>query len=278
MGTAVMSTSEIKPMRSGDFGACLALACAALLCLQAALTESAQAADLDGYQTYDRRAYPAEDSRYADIYEIPRRDGYREPDFRRDDIAADGYREDRRYDARNDRYDRHPGYEYSTRPAVSDRYVPREHDTRFFREQRHAHRYVDRVPDDRPLSLKDTPRLSEPSAVPSRYERDRYESYSRETHRRYDMRAYDAEHTRERHVRFRDDNDRYERACLQRREIKRSLRNDGWRGFLDFELRRDLARVNARRSFDGRRFILTLDSCTGDIIAALPIEPRYNRW
>ncbi len=274
-----MSERANNPSHRYGFGASIGLVCAALLCFQAAAAVSAQAADLYGTRTYDRQAYPAEDPRHADIYEIPRRDRYQEADVRRDDrrdgIRTDVYREDRSYDSR---YDRDESYEHTTRPAVSGRYVARDHDPRFFRDDRQPDRYADRVPEDLPLSLKDSPPLKETFAEPSQYETDRYESYGRERHPRHEVREFKAERYHKPHVHHRDAYDRYERACMGRRDIKRALRSEGWRGFVDFDLGRDRARVNARRNFDGRRYILTLDSCTGDIIAALPIERRYNRW
>ncbi len=268
-------------------GAGLAIAIAALIGLQAAAASSALAADLYGNGAYDRRAYASDDPRYDEIYEVPRRDRYVET-YEHPDVRGDKRHYDDRYDRQEprERYQEpRDRYQDAARPFVPDRYVARDFPRRIYRNDPHADSYADRVPSPPALSLKDSPAAEAPYAGPTgyhadRYEAGRYEAYARDRYRRHDARVYGTDAYRgTAPPRYRDDFDR-QRACLARSDIKRSLRSEGWRGFVDFDFGpgSHRARVNARRTFDGRRFILTLDGCTGDIIAALPIEPRYDRW
>jgi hypothetical protein len=61
--------------------------------------------------------------------------------------------------------------------------------------------------------------------------------------------------------------------CLAKDEISYNLERDGWREFHDPQvIDRGTAYVKARRQ--GRMFQLKLDRCSGDIIAARPIDQR----
>jgi hypothetical protein len=62
-------------------------------------------------------------------------------------------------------------------------------------------------------------------------------------------------------------------GCLQKDEISLNLERDGWRDFHDPQvIDRGTAFVKARRH--GRTFQLKLDRCSGDIIAARPVDHR----
>jgi hypothetical protein len=62
-------------------------------------------------------------------------------------------------------------------------------------------------------------------------------------------------------------------GCLAKDEISYNLERDGWRDFHDPQvIDRGSAFVKARRQ--GRAFQLKLDRCSGDIIAARPIDQR----
>ena len=274
----------------------------ALVGLHLAATSPARAADLYGTGTYERHAYPADDPRYSEIYEIPRHDRYD------DAYAPNEVRRDERYD--DGRYvsqDRRDRYYDAGRPIEPDRYVARDvardngryvdrddarygardYERRIYRDAPPPDGYAERAAGSPPLSLKDSPAAAEPYAAPTHDKADRYDErrfgrydYDSGRVRSHDLRGYRDDPYRRAPPRYRNDFDRRDYVCLGRRDMKRALRSDGWRGFIDFDFSpgSDRARVNARRTFDGRRFILTLDGCTGDIIAALPAEPRYNRW
>ena len=55
----------------------------------------------------------------------------------------------------------------------------------------------------------------------------------------------------------------------------RRLFRDGWHEFHGLELRGPKARVRAR-SDDGRLFALTIDRCSGEIVAARQVEYRHT--
>ncbi len=62
-------------------------------------------------------------------------------------------------------------------------------------------------------------------------------------------------------------------SCLAKDEISYNLERDGWRDFHDPQvIDRGTAYVKARRQ--GRTFQLKLDRCSGDIIAARPVDHR----
>jgi hypothetical protein len=62
-------------------------------------------------------------------------------------------------------------------------------------------------------------------------------------------------------------------ACLPRHEVKDALRDLGWGDFHDFELRGDVAFVEARRR-SGELYELRVDACSGRVIHARLLEGR----
>ena len=68
---------------------------------------------------------------------------------------------------------------------------------------------------------------------------------------------------------------RAEPGCAPKDQIQHQLTRDGWHGFHEPRvIDRDTAFVKARRP-SGRLFEIKLDRCSGDILAARPIEPRF---
>jgi hypothetical protein len=87
---------------------------------------------------------------------------------------------------------------------------------------------------------------------------------------------------RDRHAYKDDDFDAYGRydfpryanrvdGCVPRRVAHRRIRADGWRDFGNFESRGTLVYMQARGP-SGRRFDLTVDTCSGDILEAKPLS------
>jgi hypothetical protein len=65
-------------------------------------------------------------------------------------------------------------------------------------------------------------------------------------------------------------------ACPTKDEISRALERDGWSGFHNPQvLDRETATIDAQRP-NGRPFRLEVDRCTGDILAARPLDQRYG--
>jgi len=63
-------------------------------------------------------------------------------------------------------------------------------------------------------------------------------------------------------------------ACLDRVEIRRRLRHDGWRDMRPLDRDGPLVDIRARRVESGRAFLLRVDRCSGDVVAA---RPHYLR-
>ena len=63
--------------------------------------------------------------------------------------------------------------------------------------------------------------------------------------------------------------------CVPRRLVMRRLFRDGWHEFHGLQLHGPKARVRAR-SDDGRLFALTIDRCSGEIVAAHQVEYRHT--
>jgi hypothetical protein len=59
--------------------------------------------------------------------------------------------------------------------------------------------------------------------------------------------------------------------CTPRRVAHARLRADGWYDFGDFLARGDVVLMHARRP-SGRLFDLTIDTCSGEVIAARPLD------
>ena len=70
---------------------------------------------------------------------------------------------------------------------------------------------------------------------------------------------------------------RYAPRCLPPEAIRDRLVHQGWFDLHDAEFRGDVAVVHARRG-SGRPFALTIDRCSGALIAARPIEPDYGPY
>jgi hypothetical protein len=67
--------------------------------------------------------------------------------------------------------------------------------------------------------------------------------------------------------------DRYARrgdGCVPRRIAHERIRADGWYDFGNFEARGNLVYMQARRH-SGRLFDLTVDTCSGEVVAARPL-------
>ena len=65
----------------------------------------------------------------------------------------------------------------------------------------------------------------------------------------------------------------YADRCLPREVVKERLLRSGWHDFHDGDVRGEIATVRARRP-SGRLFDLVIDSCSGEIVDARPLEPR----
>ena len=63
--------------------------------------------------------------------------------------------------------------------------------------------------------------------------------------------------------------------CVPREFVSEELRADGWRDFRDPRPRGDVIVIEARRKRSGRPFILSIDRCSGDVVAARPLSPAY---
>lgn len=68
------------------------------------------------------------------------------------------------------------------------------------------------------------------------------------------------------------------RDCTPRTFVHEELRADGWRDFHDPRLRGSYVLVDARRAHSGRPFLLTIDRCSGDVIAAEPLAPPRRAY
>jgi len=67
-------------------------------------------------------------------------------------------------------------------------------------------------------------------------------------------------------------------SCLSRHEVHERLIASGWGDFSDIEIRERVAYVKARRP-SGRLFDLTVDRCTGGVVAARPVPyPAYRPY
>ncbi|MGD9784465.1 MAG: hypothetical protein AB7E80_06210 [Hyphomicrobiaceae bacterium] len=85
---------------------------------------------------------------------------------------------------------------------------------------------------------------------------------------------------RHRYPRYRES--RHEPDCVPRDVIRSRLHRQGWRDFDRAQPRGAFVVVEAHRP-SGRYFRLRIDRCTGEVLAARPLEPRYvdyrrDRW
>lgn len=80
--------------------------------------------------------------------------------------------------------------------------------------------------------------------------------------------------------------ERYEReryvACLERWQIRRELRREGWRDVRPMGGDGNIVHMRARRAGSGRPFDLRVDRCSGEVLAARPhhygVAYRDWRW
>lgn len=165
-----------------------------------------------------------------------------------------------------------PGSPYNDRdPRYAELYGPDDHyDKHRSRNKKYDHRRTDDYRDDR-----HKPRHHKPYKYSD--SRDRYDLYR-------DPRSYRADRTYDR-----DRYDRYERRntgqwygrfalaphCAPRRIVMRRLFRNGWHDFHGLELHGPKAHVRAR-SDDGRLFALTIERCSGEIVAARQVEYRHT--
>ena len=63
--------------------------------------------------------------------------------------------------------------------------------------------------------------------------------------------------------------------CVPRGEVRERLHRAGWHDLEALDVQGGVANIQARRP-SGRLFSITLDRCSGEIISAVPLEPR--RW
>lgn len=66
--------------------------------------------------------------------------------------------------------------------------------------------------------------------------------------------------------------------CVPREFVREELRADGWRDFRDPQPRGDVVFVEARRKRSGRLFRLTIDRCSGDVVAVRPLGPSRRAY
>ncbi|MGD9671542.1 MAG: hypothetical protein AB7U75_21250 [Hyphomicrobiaceae bacterium] len=64
-----------------------------------------------------------------------------------------------------------------------------------------------------------------------------------------------------------------QRECAPRDFVREDLRAEGWSDLRNAELRGSYVMVEARRVRSGRLFRLTIDRCSGDVVAAEPLAP-----
>lgn len=64
------------------------------------------------------------------------------------------------------------------------------------------------------------------------------------------------------------------RACAPREFVREDLRAEGWRDLRRVEPRGRYVLMEARRARSGRPFLLTVDRCSGDVVASEPLAPR----
>jgi hypothetical protein len=135
------------------------------------------------------------------------------------------------------------------------------------------------------------PRYREPRPYDERYgappiPRDRvYDEDEREGYREPRQYSYADPHPRAPYAPYAP----YASRCMPHEQIHQQLLRQGWGDMEDAELRGAVAMVHARRP-NGRRFVLTIDRCSGEVVEARPLfegpargpyaydaPPRWNR-
>jgi hypothetical protein len=66
-------------------------------------------------------------------------------------------------------------------------------------------------------------------------------------------------------------------GCVPRHIVRERLIDDGWRDFQDPEVRGETALFTARRQ-GGARYLLRVDRCSGEIMHARRLTPRYETY
>lgn len=66
-----------------------------------------------------------------------------------------------------------------------------------------------------------------------------------------------------------------EQGCVPKHAVRERLVDDGWRDFRNPEIRGETALFTASRP-SGVRFLLRVDRCSGEIIRARRLTPRYE--
>ena len=146
---------------------------------------------------------------------------------------------------------------YAELYGPDDRYdARRRHDTYRHKHAETRHRRYRDVPADGYDRYSEPRRDYVERDRPERYD-DRYDRYDRPPARRWHRRYALAPH------------------CVPRRVVMRRLFRDGWHDFHGLELRGPKAEVQAR-SEDGRLFALTIERCSGEIVAARQVEYRHT--
>jgi hypothetical protein len=129
-------------------------------------------------------------------------------------------------------------------------------------------------PEERYGSAYDDPRYADIYRYPDRA--PRYAEPRPQAERYY--RWYEEEDDREPH-RYAERNapPGFQPQCLPPETIRHRLVHEGWFDLHDVELRGDVAVVHARRG-SGRPFALTVDRCSGALLAARPLEPGFGPY
>jgi len=65
-------------------------------------------------------------------------------------------------------------------------------------------------------------------------------------------------------------------ACLRPRQMRRLLRRTGWHRLGAFDRQNGVICLKASSRDDGRRYLLELDRCTGELLSAKPVNARYT--
>jgi len=101
---------------------------------------------------------------------------------------------------------------------------------------------------------------------------ERNHSYSTTTESRQCQRPNDATHV---HSTY-SSSSNYSRGCLSKYEIRRQLKDQGWRGFELIRARPNVAVLKARQP-DGDLYKIRVDRCSGEVLRARIIDSYRHR-
>lgn len=123
--------------------------------------------------------------------------------------------------------------------------------------------YIDKTLDDFERRTGKKPRFEDDY-------KDEYESKNYKSHKE----RFDYKHVPQDHYKYgyRD----WRRDCLPKRKIRRSLIKRGWHDFHILKERPRRIKLLAT-NYNGRRFKLVLNACTGEIIRRMPMR-KYWSW